>query len=169
MSTTRVEQLNAFTSASARRSRGAVVAGGVAGLAGGGAMAGALVIAALAVDAPALVAFHAIGDVVPGLEDGSAAATIAGILAHAAVSAALGVVFAGLTPRDFSPACTAGVGVGYALLVMGLSIGLLLPESFVRELHEIGGSWVIAHAVYGAALGLALQPHAPPQASPAQG
>lgn len=158
MSGTRAEvQPLAVPSVRVGRSRGAVAAGSAAGLVAGGAMAASLVAAALIADAPALLAFQAIGAVLPGISAGTAAATLGGVLVHAAASAALGVVFAALVPRDFPRTCTAGVGVGYALFVLGFAIGVFLPGSFVGELHAIGGSWVIAHAVYGAALGLSLR------------
>lgn len=144
--------------ASARRSRGAWVAGAVAGLVAGGAMAAFLVLAALVAGEPPLTAFRAIGGVVPGVGSASPAAVVAGVLAHAVVSAAIGIAFAAVLPRDFSPACAAGVGVGAALLAMGFSAWVLLPGSFIRDIHELGGIWVIAHGVYGAILGLALQP-----------
>lgn len=157
MSSTRAETLSGVTSASERHPRGAVAAGTLAGLAAGGAMAATLVVAALLAGAPALLAFEAVGAVLPGVPEGSAVAKVAGVLAHAVVSAALGVVFAAIVPRDFPPPCLAGVGVGLALFAMGFAIGVFLPDSFVWALHAIGGSWVIAHGVYGAVLGLALR------------
>lgn len=157
MSSTRVEPLGGVRAASERRPRGAVAAGGLAGLAAGGAMAATLVVAALLADAPALLAFQAIGEVIPGIPAGGAGATVAGVLAHGVVSAGLGVVFAAIVPRDFPAPCLAGVGVGLALLAMGFAIAVFLPDRFVWALHAIGGSWVIAHGVYGTVLGLALR------------
>lgn len=157
MPSTQVEPLHRVTHVDAHRTHGTVASGTVAGLVAGGAMAAYLVVAALLADAPALLALGAIGAVLPGIEGATATAAVAGVLVHAAVSAGLGVFFAWVVPRDYPPACTAGVGVGYALFAMGAAVGLFLPASFVWDLHAIGGSWVIAHAVYGAVLGLALR------------
>lgn len=158
MPNVRVERLSGVAAKAAPRSRSTSAAGAVAGLAAGSAMALYVIAAALLAGQPALLAFRAIAEGTPGLAVDSPGAALAGVLVHAAVSAGLGVAYAGIIPRDFPPACAAGIGVGYALFVMGLFVGFL-PAAFVWELHAIGGSWVAAHAIYGVVLGLALAPH----------
>lgn len=137
----------------ASRPAGAVRSGVVAGLAGGAAMALLLAVFSVREELPALHAFRVIGDVVAGADPAL------GLAVHAATSAALGVLLAWIVPRDFPPASSAGVGAGYALFVMGFMVGVVVPwfhDGFVRDLHEIGGTWVGAHAVYGVVLGLGL-------------
>lgn len=156
MSEVRAEKLTVVPPVAAPRVGGEVVAGGVSGLVAGGAMAVTLVAAALLAEVPALAAFRVIGGFAPGLPDGSPGQALAGLVLHAAVSAALGVLFAWVLPRDFPPTCAAGVGVGYALFAMGFAISAVLPPSFSGDLHDLGGSWVVAQAVYGAVLGRVL-------------
>lgn len=137
----------------ASRPAGAVRSGVVAGLAGGAAMAVLLAVFSVREELPALHAFRVIGDVVAGAD------AALGLAVHAATSAALGVLLAWIVPRDFPAASSAGVAAGYALFVMGFMVGVIVPwfhDGFVRDLHEIGGTWVGAHAVYGVVLGVGL-------------
>jgi hypothetical protein len=159
MSDVRIGTLNdAAIPAVAARPPGAVRTGAIAGLAGGGAMALFLVGAARWEGVPALHALRVVGDAFAGADP------LVGLVVHAATSAALGILLAWILPRDFPPACCAGVGAGFALLVLGLMAELFVPmvhPAFVRDMHVVGGAWVAAHAVYGVVLGLVLARRAP--------
>lgn len=88
----------------------------------------------------------------------SVAAKVAfGLLVHLGTSVALGIVLAAILPRDFPMASAIGVGVGFGLLsFMFVLAPLVVPfvnPGFVAGNQAIGGTWVIALAVFGAVLG----------------
>lgn len=92
----------------------------------------------------------------PKALEGGAVSLLYGAVLHLAVSAALGVGFAVLLPAGFSPGHAAAVGIGYAFVVMAMETSVILPEvnPVLREaMPELGGSWVIAYSLFGAALG----------------
>jgi hypothetical protein len=82
-------------------------------------------------------------------------AVLAGLVQLAIVAAVLGVLFAWILPRHFPTTGAIVVGVGYGLVVMSLAASLLMPAQMHDGMVLMGGSWVIAHAVLGALLGLA--------------
>jgi hypothetical protein len=84
------------------------------------------------------------------------AAVAAGLLLHAALSAAFGAAFAGLLPGGFPAASATTVGAGYGLLVAGLMTSLVVPDGVRERMQPIGGAWVVGHAVYGLVLAAAL-------------
>jgi hypothetical protein len=117
-----------------------------------------LVVLAGASGMPWLKPLQAIGATLvgPGGLGGSGQA-IYGAFLHALASAALGLLYAAIFPRDFPPLCAAVVGAGYALLALAIMASMVVPivnPSFRAEMQPIGGSWVVAHALFGAAMGL---------------
>lgn len=137
-----------------------LVAGAAAGVAGGVLMALSLVIGAAANDVSPLSPFRAMGatfveadtgEVGPGL-------LLYGLALHLAASVLLAVLYTAMLPRDLPAMSAAVAGVGYAWGVMAIATSLVLPlvnPEMRGEMRLIGGSWVIAHGVYGLALGLA--------------
>jgi hypothetical protein len=82
---------------------------------------------------------------------------VSGALLWAAVSAALGLLFATLVPRDFPFMSAAILGVGYSLVVLALAASVVLPrvDPVMREeMPAAGGSWVLAYVAFGIVLGL---------------
>ena len=85
-------------------------------------------------------------------------AMLYGLLLWAVVSAALGIVYAALIPRDFPFDGAALLGVGYSFVVLAMMTSVVLPgvnPDLHAELPAMGGSWVIAYVVFGVLLGLA--------------
>jgi hypothetical protein len=141
------------------RQRGVLAAGIVSGLLGGAVTAIFLVVAASAAGMPALYPLKVIGATFVGPEalGGGSGPVLYGAALHALTSIALGLVFASLVPRELPPLCGVVVGMGYALFVAGIMTSLVVPAvnpAFRGEMQPIGGSWVIAHALFGLALGL---------------
>lgn len=137
-----------------------LAAGVLSGVAGGAAMAAVVVIAAAATGIAPLQPLAAIGETFVGPEalEGTAAKVALGALVHLAVSAAFGVVFAAVVPRDLPTGCAMGLGAGGALFAMGFMMSVMVPwanPGFAAAAQVMGGSWVIAHAVFGAVLGIA--------------
>ncbi len=94
----------------------------------------------------------------PEAFDGVAAKIAFGALIHLATSVAFGILLAAIVPRDFPMASAIGMGVGVALLTLMFMMSLVMPwanPGFRRGMQDIGGAWVIAHAVFGMALGTA--------------
>jgi hypothetical protein len=141
------------------RTNDVLAGGGGAGLVAGAAMIAFMMAAAAAAGlGPAWPLELTAGTLMgaDALERGAAAALL-GLLIWAVVSAALGVLFAALTPRDYSFASAAVVGLGYALLVMPIMVTLVLPRvnpTMRAEMPATGGAWVLAYAVFGVLLGL---------------
>ena len=134
--------------------------GMASGLLGGALMALFLMAAAGVVGLGPLYPLQVIGTTLVGPEglERSVIALSAGLLLHLALSAACGVLFAAFVHRDMPLPCAIGVGVGYAFLVLGVMASLVVPAVsplFREKMQPIGGSWVIAHAVFGASLGFA--------------
>jgi hypothetical protein len=138
-----------------------VLASGVlAGLAGGVAMMAFLAIAAVAAGLSPAQPLADVGESLVGTAATGAAAKVAlGAILQLATSVAFAVVFAGVAPRDYTLGCAMGLGTGVALLAMGLMMSLVVPwvnPDFRAAIHVMGGSWVVAHAVYGVTIGTAV-------------
>ncbi|HET8538586.1 MAG TPA: hypothetical protein VFL83_01810 [Anaeromyxobacter sp.] len=135
-----------------------VASGVVAGAAGAAAMVAVAAVGAASEGLPATHALEVIGAslVGPGAFASAAGKIAFGALVHAAVAAALGILFASIVPRDFSAPNALAVGVGMALFALGVMMGWVVPwanPGFRGQMQAVGGSWVVAHAVFGLALG----------------
>jgi hypothetical protein len=135
-----------------------LVSGILSGIVGGGAMMGVAMIAATSQGLAAAHPLQVIGEsfVGPGAFDGAAGRLAFGALVHLVTSVAFGVLLAAIIPRDFPMASAFGAGVGAALFALMLMMSLVVPwanPGFRRGMQDLGGSWVIAHAVFGAVLG----------------
>lgn len=144
----------------AMRRHEVLAAGILSGVAGGIAMIVVVAIAASINGIPALDPLAVIGETFVGPEalDGIAVKVAFGAFVHAGTSSALGIVVAGILPRDFRTASAMGVGVGVALFAMGVMMSAVVPwanPGFRAASQAIGGSWVLAHAVFGMTLGTA--------------
>lgn len=132
----------------------------VTGLAGGVAMAAVAMAGAAAQDVTPLQPLLVIGEsfVGPGAFEGAGARAAFGAVVHLATSAALGVLLAAILPRDFPMASAIGVGVGFVmLLLMAVIMPIVVPwvnPGLRGGMQGIGGTWVVAHAVFGVVLGL---------------
>jgi len=93
----------------------------------------------------------------------SGAAWAYGLALHLAVSALLGLPFGVLLPHRRSAGVTLLLAVGYALLIMVVSTGLVLPvvnPPLRAAVRAMTGTWLIEHLLFGASLTLvpALRP-----------
>jgi hypothetical protein len=134
-----------------------LVAGATSGLLGGAVMALFLMLAAGVAGTPWLQPLAAIGTTFVGAEAPGAGAAAWGAALHALTSAALGLGFAAIFPRDLPPVSAAVVGAGYAFLAMAIMASLVVPlvnPAFAAAAQPAGGAWVVAHALFGTALGL---------------
>jgi hypothetical protein len=137
-----------------------IAAGILSGVAGGITMMAVLVLAAAAQGIAPLHPLMVVGETFIGPEalDAVAAKVAFGAFVHVLTSAAFGVVFAGIVPRDFRMGCAMGLGAGTALFAMGFMMSTIVPwanPGFRAASQVIGGSWVLAHAVFGVTLGIA--------------
>lgn len=138
-----------------------VIASGVlTGLAGGVGMMVVAVVGAASQDLPALHALGIVGEsfVGPDAFGGGGARLAFGALVHLATAAALGVLFAATFPRDFPTPSALVVGQGFALFTIMFLMPLVVPwvnPGFRGAMQGMGGTWVLAHAVFGFAVGLA--------------
>jgi hypothetical protein len=144
--------------ASAVGRTGVVATGAMHGLVAGVGMGVVLIVAAAYAKTPALHPFMAIGATFVGPEalEGGTGVAMYGAALHLLLSGLLGVGFVALIPPDMPRVSAIGVGVGYAFLVLGIMASLVVPpvnSVFRAEMQHIGGSWVIAHGVFGAMLG----------------
>jgi hypothetical protein len=135
-----------------------VVAGAAVGLAGGVLMAAWLVVSAAAAGVSPLGPLRRIGLTFLGPEavEGDPAVLAFGIFLHLVVSALLGIVFTWILPAGFPWGSAAVVGLGFAWVVMAFATSLVLPAvnpALRAQMPALGGSWVLAHAVYGLAIG----------------
>jgi hypothetical protein len=83
-----------------------------------------------------------------------------GLAFHFAMSAFVGVLFTAILPRTFPPGSAAVVCVGFTFVVMAFMSSLILPAvnpALREDMPRLGGSWVLAHAAYGATVGVAAQ------------
>jgi hypothetical protein len=138
-----------------------MLASGVAtGVAGGLGMMFVLAIAATAHDLSPMQPWSSIGESFLGAGelDGTGAKAALGAVVHLATAAVFGVLFAAILPRDMPATCAMGLGAGLALFAMGFMMSVVVPwvnPGFREAAQVIGGSWVIAHGVFGAVAGLA--------------
>ncbi len=138
-----------------------LAAGILSGLAGGVAMMALLAIAAALQGIAPVHPLAVIGETFMGpeaLSDIVAAKLAFGALLHLATSVAFGIVFAGIVPREFRTSCAMGLGLGVALFQMGFMMSVIVPwvnPGFRAGSQVIGGSWVLAQAVFGATTGIA--------------
>jgi hypothetical protein len=129
----------------------ALVAGGAAaGLLGAAGMILAIVVSALVSGFG--VAF-ALEPLWASFGDGPGA-VLAGLAQLAIVAAVVGIVFVWILPREFPTTGAMVVGIGYALFLMSLAASFAMPAQMQDGMALMGGSWVIAHAVAGALVGL---------------
>jgi hypothetical protein len=124
-------------------------------------MAGFLILVAAAVGLDPLHPIRVIGATFGGPEASLAgAATVAwGAFVHAAASIAIGLAFVAIFSPEARPLGGAVLGGGYALFVLGIMAAGVVPrvnDVFRVEMQPMGGSWVVAHALYGCVLGLAV-------------
>jgi hypothetical protein len=133
--------------------------GALCGIAGGAAMVGVSAISATSEGLPATHALQVIGESFVGPEALAGAAKLAfGAIVHLVASVALGILCASIIPRDFPGASAIGAGVGFGLFALMFMMILVVPwanPGFRWGMQAVGGSWVIAHAVFGVALGMA--------------
>ncbi|HET7755434.1 MAG TPA: hypothetical protein VFK85_16135 [Anaeromyxobacteraceae bacterium] len=89
--------------------------------------------------------------------DANAVALATGALLWAAVSAALGLLYAATVPSDFRFPSAAIMGIGFSCILIAIMTSLVLPSvnpAMRAGMPEMGGAWVLAYAVFGAALGV---------------
>jgi hypothetical protein len=160
MSDARVVALDgALAPGSAVGQRGALASGISSGLLGGAVMAVSLALAASAAGMPGVHPLKVMGAAFVGPEafGGGWGPVLYGAALHALMSIGLGLVYAAVVPRDLPPLCAAVVGIGYAMFVAGIMASSVMPTvnpGFRAAAQPIGGAWVMAHALFGAALGL---------------
>lgn len=134
-------------------------AGVGAGLLGGLLMLVTVMVGASNAGIGALAPLAAVGSTFFGPEALAFGARVTyGVVLLALAASAFGAVFVALVPREMSPACAAGLGAGYALFVVGLMMSAVVPwvnPTFRDDMQVVGGTWIIAHGLYGAVLGLA--------------
>jgi hypothetical protein len=151
----RIEQAG-NRSAGDRRDRW--TAGVAAGLLAAVAMM-AFLAAVAALDGSALDPLRAVGTSFRGSDPSTAGAlpVLWGLVLHLAVGAAFGLAFTVVAPRDTTGPAGAVLGAGYALIVMAFALPFVVP-ALAPGLHARmpahGGSWVIAHTLFGAVAGL---------------
>ncbi len=142
--------------------RSAVVAGALAGVLAGVVMAAYLVLAAVLQELEPFTALTPMGATFRDADAlaGGAGTLLLGVSLHLGVSALVGVILALILPRDFTPGSSGFLAIGFALVVMGFMTSTVVPavnpvleESF----HDLGGSWVLAHMLFGLTLGYAVQ------------
>lgn len=148
----------ATSEANGYASGGILVPGFEAGLLGGAGMAAWMIASAVLGEFEPLDPLRPLGDTFAGPDGrgGGAGPLVYGLALHMLVSGALGVLFMAVLPRDFPPGSAAVMCVGFTFLVMSVMSSLLLPAvnpSLRAEMRELGGSWVLAHAAYGACVG----------------
>ncbi len=136
-----------------------LASGIISGVLGGLAMLGVAGIAAALQDLDPLRSLELVGETFVGPEALGRGAKIAlGALIHLAVAASFGVLFAALVPREYAAGSAMGLGVGFGLFAAGLMMTVIVPwvnPGFREGIQVIGGSWVVAHAVFGLVLGAA--------------
>lgn len=143
----------------AMRRHEVLAAGVLSGVAAGAVMMAVAVVAAVARGVPALHPLQIVGEsfVGPGALEGVAKVAFAAAV-HVLTSAALGLVFAAIIPREFRMAAAMGTGLGFALFSMGVMMSVVAPwanPGLRGQLQIMGGSMVIAHAAFGVTLGIA--------------
>jgi hypothetical protein len=88
--------------------------------------------------------------------DGGAGAVLLGALLWAVVSVVFALPWTLLVPRDFPFPSAAILGVGYMLIVLGLTVSWALPAvnpTMRAAMRDLGGAWAIAYGLFGLGLG----------------
>jgi hypothetical protein len=141
----------------ALRRHDAVTAAAVSSVAGAIAMLAVAMLGAAFQEISLAHPLRLIGESFVGPEALSGAPKIAfGALVHLATSLAFALLFIAIVPRDYGNASAMGVGVGFALFGLMFMMTVVVPwanPGFRSGMQEIGGTWVIAHAVFGVVLG----------------
>lgn len=135
-----------------------LVPGLAGGLLGGLAMAATMAIGAALGGLEPLDPLWPLADTFagPGAGERGAGRFAAGFLIHLAFSGAVGVAFMVALPGDLAPHHAAAMGVGYALLLLAIMTSSVLPSvnpALRSHMPALGGTWVIAHALYGLVAG----------------
>jgi hypothetical protein len=94
------------------------------------------------------------------VEPGGVGAMLYGLSLHLAVSALVGLLYATMLPRDFPPWSAAFLCVGFSAAVLGFMTSCIVPSAnpvLEDSFHGLGGSWVIAHALFGLTAGYTCQ------------
>lgn len=134
--------------------------GAWSGLAGGLLMLALLSASAAAAGLGWLQPLEAVGTTIAGgVLPAGPAALIAGLALHGLIAALLGVPFASVLPDDFPATSSVTVGVGYGLFVAGIMMSVVVPAAatgFRDQAQPMGGTWVCAHGLFGAALAYVL-------------
>jgi hypothetical protein len=89
--------------------------------------------------------------------EGGAMVLLSGALLWAVVSAALGLLYAVVVPRNFEFSPAAVMGVGYSFFLIAIMTTSVLPSvnpTMRAEMPAMGGAWVLAYGVFGVALGV---------------
>ena len=135
-----------------------------AGLAGGVVMAAWMMLAALVDGMDPLSPLRPLGQTFasasPQDAESGAGALVFGLALHLLFSGAIGVLFAALLPADLEPRFASVMAVSFAFAVMGTMTSTVLPAvnpSLREAMPALGGSWVLAHAAYGATVGVVAQ------------
>lgn len=144
----------------ATTTRDTVIVGAVAGIAAGMAMSFWAVLTSIWHGVGLLSSFEVIGATFMG--SGFAVSSglgmiLYGLVVHTLMSAALGVLFTLLLPKDIScrQACAAGVAYGLAVMLAMTFVITPIVNPVMREaVTLLPKSWLIQHALFGVALGL---------------
>jgi hypothetical protein len=141
----------------ALRRHDAFTAALVAAAAGAVAMAAVAMVGAAVVGIAPSSPLALIGESFVGPEALAGGGKVAyGVLVHVVTSLAFALLFVGVVPRDYRAGSALGVGVGFAMFGLMFMMSVVVPwanPGFRSGMQEIGGTWVIAHAVFGLALG----------------
>jgi hypothetical protein len=134
------------------------VAGLAVGVLGGAAMALFMVFAAAVNGLEPLAPLEAMGETFTDQDapHGRPSFLVYGIFLHLAVASLVAILFLAMTPTEFTTTCAAVTGIGFTVLVMATMSMVVLPAAnpeLRAAMPALGGSWVIAHALYGVALG----------------
>jgi hypothetical protein len=142
----------------AMRRHEVLASGIITGIAGGMVMLAVAMFGARSEELETTHALQVIGESFVGPEALDGATKIAfGALVHLTTSVAFGILLASIVPRDFPMASAIGVGVGFALFALMFMMPVVVPwanPGFRRGMQDIGGTWVLAHALFGATLGM---------------
>lgn len=134
-----------------------LLAGAACGLLGGLVMLLIVTIGAARAGLGPAAPLEAIGSTFVEAEALSSGARMAwGLAVLGSTAAGYGLLFAGIAPREMTTPCAAGLGLGYAILVVGIMTSFLVPwanPGFRDDMQAIGGTWIVAHALYGVTLG----------------
>jgi hypothetical protein len=139
-----------------------VFAGAFAGTAAGIVMAAYLVFASVVQGMEPFTALEPMGATFGDADAlvGNAGSLPFGVFLHLGVSALVGVIFAMILPRDFPAGSAAFLCVGFAFGVMGFMTSVVVPAVnpvLEDSFHGVGGSWVIAHTMFGMTAGYVCQ------------